>query len=162
MIRPATAADAAAIAAIWNHVIRETVATFNSTEKPVAEVAALITSRPKAGHCFLVAESAAGVVGFVTYDQFRGGSGYRLTMEHTIQLAPEAAGHGLGRALMAAMEDHARQAGVHVMMAGVAGENTAGKAFHAALGYQLVGSLPQVGYKFGRYMDLWLMQKILS
>lgn len=162
MIRDAVAADAAGVAEIWNWVIRDTVATFNSAEKPVEEVAALIRNRQAAGRCFMVAEDGAGIAGFVTYDQFRGGIGYRLTMEHTIQLAPRAHGKGLGRALMQAMEAHARAAGGHVMVAGVAGENQAGHDFHAALGYELVGTMPEVGHKFGRFMKLLLMQKILT
>ena len=162
MIRDAVAADAEAVAAIWNHVIRDTVATFNSVEKPVAEVANLIDSRQAAGRCFLVWEEDGQIFGFVTYDQFRGGQGYRLTMEHTVQLAPAAWGKGVGRALMAAMEQHAMQAGVHAMIAGVAGENEAGRAFHARLGYELVATLPEVGHKFGRFMKLFLMQKFLT
>ncbi len=162
MIRAATPNDAAAVADIWNHVIRDTVATFNSAEKPLSEVATIIATRQAAGRAFMVWEAEAEILGFATYDQFRGGVGYRLSMEHTVLLAPKAHGRGIGRALMTAIEDHARAAGNHVMVAGVAGENIAGRDFHRALGYQLVGTLPQVGFKFGRFMDLWLMQKILT
>ena len=161
MIRDACAGDAPAVAALWNHFIRDTVVTFNATEKSVDEVRALIAAR-QIERCFVVAEWAGAVCGFATYDQFRGGVGYVHTMEHTIQLAPDAGGRGLGRALMAAVESHARTAGAHVMVAGVTAENTAGQAFHAALGYRLVGRMPEVGRKFGRWMDLVLMQKILS
>jgi phosphinothricin acetyltransferase len=83
-------------------------------------------------------------------------------MEHTIQLAPEASGRGHGRALMTAVEDHARAGGAHSMFAGVSGENPEGRAFHARLGYVETAILPQVGWKFGRWMDLVLMQKILT
>jgi phosphinothricin acetyltransferase len=82
-------------------------------------------------------------------------------MEHTIILAPAAIGRGLGRSLMAAIEAHARGQGVHSMFAGVSGENAAGIAFHAAIGYVPVAVLHQVGFKFGRWMDLHLMQKLL-
>ena len=158
-IRPATPADAAAVAAIWNHYIRDTAVTFNSAEKSPTEVADLIASRP----AFLVAAGADGaVLGFATYSRFRGGVGYAQTMEHTILLAPGASGRGLGRGLLTAVEDHARAGGAHSLFAGVSGENPEGRAFHAAMGYAVAAILPQVGRKFGRWMDLVLMQKFLS
>lgn len=162
MIRQAQPADAAAVGEIWNEIIRNTAATFASAEKSEAEIAALITGRQAAGRGFWVAEDAAGLLGFATYDQFRGGNGYRRSMEHTIQLHDRARGRGFGRALMTRLEDHARQAGGHVMMAGVSAENPAGRDFHLAIGYKLIATLPEVGHKFDRYMDLWLMQKILT
>lgn len=161
MIRDATMADAGAVAAIWNHHIRETVATFNSVKKTGAEVAALITAR-QGQRCFLVAEDQGRLQGFATYDQFRGGVGYSHSMEHTVLLAPDAGGHGLGGALMAAVEAHATTAGAHVMVAAVTAENAAGRAFHAKLGYIQVGEMQQVGRKFDRWMNLVLMQKILA
>lgn len=161
MIRNATSGDAEAVAAIWNHYIRDTVATFNSAEKTVEEVIATIATR-QVQRCFLVAEAQGRVQGFATYDQFRGGIGYAHSMEHTVLLAPEAGGHGFGRALMRAVEAHATSAGAHVMVAGVTAENAAGQDFHTKLGYVQTGLMPQVGRKFGRWMDLVLMQKILS
>lgn len=161
MIRPAGPQDAAAIAAIWNPVIRSSVATFNSAEKPVEEIAALIAARQSDGHGFFVAEDHVAVLGFAHYGQFRGGVGYRHTGEHTVILSPDAGGRGLGRALMARIEDHARDGGMHSLFAGVSAENTAGVAFHAALGYAQVARLAQVGRKFDRWFDLILMQKML-
>lgn len=157
-VRQAMADDAEAVAAIWNHYIRETAVTFNAQEKPVEEIAALIRTRP----AFFVALDQGRVAGFATYDQFRGGVGYARTMEHTIQLAPGASGRGHGRALMRAVEDHARTGGAHTMFAGVSGENPEGRAFHARLGYAETAVLPAVGWKFGRWMDLVLMQKFLT
>lgn len=161
-IRDATPDDAAAIAAIWNPVIRDTAATFNAQEKTSGDVAQMIASRQSDGHAFLVAARAGTLLGFATYSQFRGGIGYARTMEHTIILAPTASGQGTGRALMDRIEDHARSAGAHSLFAGVSAENPAGLAFHARLGFAEVARLQQVGHKFGRYMDLVLMQKFLS
>ena len=161
-LRPATPDDAAAIAAVWNPFIREGFVTFNSALKPPAEIAALIQARTAAGHGFLVAEENGAVAGFATYGQFRAGVGYAHTMEHTILLAPGAGGRGLGRALMAALEDHAAAAGAHSMIAGVSAANPPGIAFHAAIGYAERARLPQVGFKAGRWLDLVLMQKMLS
>lgn len=161
MIRPAAEADIPGILAIWNPVIRDTVVTFNSAQKSPEDLARMIADRNAAGHAFLVADDGAGVAGFATYSQFRGGVGYARTMEHTVILAPGAGGRGLGRALMAGIEDHARAGGAGSMFAGVSAENPEGRAFHAAIGYAEVAVLSRVGFKFGRWFDLVLMQKFL-
>ena len=155
MIRPATSADAPDIAAIWNHAIRETVITFNPVEKSVDEVANLC-----ARDC-LVWEDAGRVLGFARYFPFRGGEGYRFTVEHTILLRAEGHGRGGGRALLNALCDHARAAGKHSIFAGCSAENPGAVAFHAACGFAEVARLPQVGFKFDRWIDLVLMQKML-
>ncbi|EPX85171.1 GNAT family N-acetyltransferase [Salipiger mucosus] len=159
ILRPAREADAEAIAAIWNPLIEGTAVTFTTAPKTPEGLRADIAAR---GAAFQVAEEGGALLGFATYFQFRGGPGYARTMEHSVQLAPEARGRGIGRALMAALEAEARAQGVHSMFAGVSGENPAGRAFHAALGYREVARLPEVGHKFGRWMDLLLMQKILG
>jgi len=161
MIRPATADDAPALAALWNPWITETAVTFNPTPKTPEDIAAMIAARRAAGHEFLLAQDDGRLLGFATYAQFRSGAGYARSMEHTVILAPEARGRGTGRALMEALEAHARAGGAHQMIAGVSGENPEGRAFHDRLGYRLVATVPQAGYKFGRFMDLWLMQKFL-
>lgn len=161
MIRAAAPADAAALAALWNPVIRATLATFTAQEKTAADIAAMIQARSEADHGFFLAEQGGRLLGFATYGQFRAGVGYARTMEHTIVLAPEAQGQGVGRALMAVIEGHAAARGAHSMIAGVSGANPAGVAFHAALGYREVARLPEVGWKFGRLLDLVLMQKRL-
>lgn len=161
MIRPARADDAGAVAALWNHFIRETLVTFNAAEKPEADVADMIAQRTAAGHGFLVAEADGRLAGFATYAQFRGGVGYARTMEHTILLDEACRGRGIGRALMAAVEDHAREGGAHSIFAGVSSGNPGGRAFHAAMGYAEVATLREVGFKWGRWLDLHLMQKML-
>lgn len=157
MVRDAIAKDAAAIAAIWNPVIETGIETFNSVLKSADDVRTMIEGRP----CFLVIELDGAVVGFATYDQFRGGVGYARTMEHTIILAPAAAGRGAGRALMDRVLDHAKANGVHSMWAGVSGENASAVAFHKACGFVEVATLPEVGWKFDRWFDLVLLQKRL-
>ena len=159
ILRDATAADAAAIAALWNPVIRDTTITFNPVEKSADDVAAMIAERQVA-HGFLLAEDD-GLLGFATYTQFRGGAGYRHTAEHTIILVPAAQGRGVGRALMDAMCDHARTRGFHSMFAGCSAENPGAVTFHARMGFSRVAVLPQVGRKFDRWIDLILLQKML-
>lgn len=162
MIRPARSEDAAAIAEFWNPIIRDTLVTFNPQEKSVTEIQASIRDKSVLGHGFLVWDEGGRVLGFASYGQFRSGAGYSRAMEHTIILSPQAHGRGIGRRLMCAIEDHARNRGHHIMVGGISGGNPAGRAFHAALGYREVGVLPEAGFKFGSYHDLILMQKILN
>lgn len=157
-IRPAAQSDATAIAAIANPIVRQTTITFTTEEKTPAGVAAQIAS----GQPYWVVEEGDGVVGFATHFPFRHGPGYARTREHTILFAPEARGRGAGRALIATVAAHAAGQGVHSLIAGVSGENAPGIAFHARVGFAEIARLPQVGHKFGRWLDLVLMQKILS
>lgn len=162
MIRSARAEDAADVAAIWNPVIRNTTATFTTQEKTPQGLAADFAAREAEGKAFLLAEEAGRLLGFATYFQFRSGNGYAHTLEHTIVLSAAAQGKGVGRALMTAIEDHARAGGGHALWAGVSAENDAGLGFHAAIGFVKIACLPAVGFKFGRWIDLVLMQKILT
>ncbi|MDZ4086565.1 MAG: N-acetyltransferase family protein [Tabrizicola sp.] len=161
MIRPAEPGDAKALAALLNHWIETTAVTFNPTPKTETDIRVMIAAKAAAGHAFLVAVQDGALVGQASYGQFRGGEGYRTCMEHSISLAPHANGRGIGRALMAAIEDHARTQGAHQMIAAVSGENPDGQAFHTRLGYRPIATIPEAGHKFGRFMDLVLMQKFL-
>jgi len=162
MIRPARPADLPAIMGLWNPLIAGTMVTFNPVEKTLPDMEAMLAAKAAAGQAFVVAEHEGAVVGFASYGPFRSGLGYAHTAEHTIILSDVARGQGIGRALLLVLEDHARAAGVHSLFAGVSGGNPAGRAFHAAMGYQLAATLPEVGFKFGRWWDLWLMQKFLT
>jgi len=157
-IRQARTADVAAIAEITNAIIRDTLITFTTYERSVDSIAAEIGAR---GPGYLVAEKEGVVLGFATYSPFRSGPGYAQCREHTIQLAPDARGHGVGRALMSALEAAARANGVHVLVAGISSANPDAVGFHAALGFKQVGLMPEVGWKWGQRLDLVLMQKIL-
>lgn len=155
IIRDATPADAGAIAAIWNHYIRHTTVTFTPDDKSEPEIAAMMSGP------FFVAEDGGRVTGFARYFQFRSGRGYAFAQEHTVLLDPAERGRGAGRALMTRVIDHATAAGHHRLYAGVSGDNAAGIAFHARLGFETVATLPESGRKFDRWIDLVLMQKSL-
>lgn len=158
ILRPARETDAAALCAVANPIIRDTVVTFTTTERREDEMAESIRAAQGA---FFVAEVGGSVEGYATCFEFRKGPGYARTREHTILLAPSLRGAGAGRALMGMLEDFARGQGVHVLVGGVSGSNPAGRAFHAAIGFAETGVMPEVGFKFGRWHDLVLMQKIL-
>ena len=158
IIRTAIVADAPQIAELWNPLIDATSITFTSEKKTIDGLEAVIRAR---GDAFKVIEEGGTLQGFATFFQFRAGPGYARTMEHSIILASQAQGRGQGKKLMAALEAEARQSGVHSLWAGVSGQNPAGVAFHRKIGFDVIARLPQVGYKFDRWIDLVLMQKIL-
>lgn len=161
MIRAAHRCDIPAILAIWNREIRDGTATFNSVEKSQQDLLDLLEEKAANGQPFWVFD-AEQILGFATYGGFRGGVGYRHTAEHSIMLAPQGQGQGIGRAFMAAIEVHAKQAGIHSLWAGVSAENPGAIMFHQKCGFTQVAVLPQVGRKFDRWFDLVLLQKILT
>ncbi|MFD2172804.1 GNAT family N-acetyltransferase [Rhodobacter lacus] len=162
MIRPATPLDAAAIAAIYNAAVRETTAIWNTTEVDAADRADWIAARAASGLPVLVFEAAGAVLGYATYGPFRPQDGFCATVEHSVYLAAEARGAGRGAALMAALIAHARGAGVHVMVAAIDASNAPSMRLHERLGFAQVGVMPQVGQKFGRWLDLALLQLVLD
>lgn len=156
-IRDAMPADAEAICAIYNHAVRETTAIWNDVEVDTANRAAWLAERQGAGFPVLVAQVAGQVAGYATYGPFRPHDGYRFTVENSVYVAASARGAGLGRTLMAALIARARQDGLHAMIAGIEAGNAASIRLHASLGFTQAGVLPQVGTKFGRWLDLLFM-----
>lgn len=158
MIRPATEADCAAIAEIYNDAVRHTTAVFNHLTVDVANRMAWRAERLAQGFPVLVEEEGGVVRGYASYGPFRNFPGYRATVEHSVYIHPEARGAGLGRALMVALIDHARAAGLHVLVGGIEAQNRASIRLHESLGFVQTGHMPEVGQKFGRWLDLCLMQ----
>lgn len=154
-IRPATINDAPAIAAIWNHYIENTTATFNPVAKTTADICNAIQN-----HVYLICDTGT-VQGFGTYGPFRSGVGYAHTAEHSIWFRPDAVGAGLGRNLLAALESDAKSTNIHTFIGGISADNTNSIDFHTACGYEKTAHLPRVGYKFDQWHDLVFMQKSL-
>ncbi len=161
IIRKAVSDDATQIADIWTHYIDHTIATFNTKRHTQQSILDLLREKAVEEHGFFIAEHDRKIIGFATYGAFRAGPGYSRSKEHTVMLHPEIGIKGTGRALMIAVQDHARAGGAHSLIAGVTAENHAGISFHAAIGFVTVATVPEVGYKFDRYHDLVLMQKFL-
>lgn len=162
MIREAVADDAPAIAAILNRAIADTTISFRTTPVTAQDRAGWIAARQAAGFAVLVAEVPESVGGFAAYGPFREGEGYALTVEHTVHVAEDFRGRDIGRALMTPLIARARAAGFHAMVGAITGGNEASCAFHARLGFRRVGTMPQVGHKFGRWLDLDLWQLLLD
>ena len=118
-----------------------------------------------AGHPVLVAEAEGGVIGFASYGEFRNATkwpGYRFTVEHTIHIDGTHQGAGVGGALLEALVERATAAGLHVMIGAIDGENDGSIRFHERHGFVQVARVHEVGFKFGRWLDLVLVQRTLS
>lgn len=160
MISPAMAEDAAEIASLWNVYVGEGTASFRATPYASEEITALIEAQREAGQPFFVARIEK-LLGFGLYRQFRGGDGYRKTMEHSIYLDPSAQGRGIGAKLLHALEEEARRAGVRSLIGGITSDNERSIAFHVKHGFHIVARIPEAGYKYDRYHDLTFLQKFL-
>lgn len=162
-IRPVTDADLPAICEIYNHYVRTSTVTFDeieSTPQGWADKAAKIVD---AGIPFLIAESETGdVLGYALGQPWSAKSAYRFTVENSIYLAPEAAGRGIGTALLAEFLDASRAAGLRQVIAVIADRGAdASVALHRRAGFVDAGRLVEVGEKFGALVGVLFLQKSL-
>ena len=160
-IADANAADLAAVLAIYNQVLESSTAIFSYLPTTLEERRDWWQARVAQGYPVLVARTAAGVVGFASFADFRAWPGYRFTVEHSVHVAAAARGCGAGTALMQALMARATALGKHVMVAGIDAANSASIRFHERLGFTQAGRLHEVGYKFDRWLDLVFLQRRL-
>jgi len=162
MIRDATPEDAPEIVAIYNAAVRETTAIWNEIEVDALNRAEWMIARQEAGLPVLVLDEGGVVCGYASYGPFRAFDGYRATVEHSVYIRSDRRGGGRGKALLQALIDYARAEERHVMVAAIEAGNTASIALHEKLGFESIGVMPQVGQKFGRWLDLALLQLVLD
>lgn len=162
-IRPATVADATAVAAIYAPEVLTGSASFETVPPTVAEMASRIARVVDAGWPWLVAEAEAAIIGFAYAAQFRDRAAYAATCENSVYVAGGALRRGAGRALLLALIAAAGAAGFREMVAviGDGSGNIASRRLHAACGFHDVGILTNVGNKFGRWLDVAYMQRSL-
>ncbi len=154
-------ADLPAILGIVNDAILNTTAMWTLTPTTLEQRRAWLEERQGAGLPVIVAVEGDAVLGFASFGPFRPWEGYAATAEHSVYVDTDARGRGTGRHLMEALIRRAEQAGMHVMVGGIEAENAASIALHERLGFERVGLMPEVGRKFGRWLDLLLMQRVL-
>jgi len=160
-VRPAESADLVAAAAIYADAVHTSVATFDIEEPEPAHWQAKLDSSAVGDH-FLVACDENTVLGFAYSGVFRSRPAYGRTREASIYLAPAASGRGLGTRLFGALLDLLRKDQVHVVVSVVAQPNPASNALHRKLGFTEVGTLDEVGFKFGRYVSTTWFQLRLT
>ena len=164
LIRPSTDDDVAAITAIYAHHVLHGTGTFETDPPNEADMAQ--RRRDVLGRAlpWLVAEDASGqVIGYAYCNWFKPRAAYRFSAEDSIYLHPDAAGRGLGRALLDELAAQAQRAGVRKLIAVIGdGANAASIGLHRAAGFAHVGVIGACGWKFGRWLDIVLMEKALG
>jgi L-amino acid N-acyltransferase YncA len=161
-IRAAEAADGAMLAQIYNHYVRNTVVTFEETEVSEADMNLRLAETGEANLPWLVAHSAGRVCGFAYASRWKGRSAYRHSAESTVYLDPTAAGRGLGTALYAALFTRLQSLDCHTVIGGIALPNAASIALHEKFGMREVARFAEVGYKFGRWVDVGYWQRVFG
>lgn len=158
-IRDALPADVAALREIYNDAVAHTTAIWNETMVDETNRLAWLQDRLGRGYPVLVATDAQDrVLGYASFGDWRAFEGFRHTVEHSVYVHRDARGSGIGRQLMQALIGRARSLGKHVMVAAIEAGNTASIGLHEQLGFVCTGRMPQVGTKFGRWLDLVFMQ----
>ena len=161
-VRDAIADDLPAILEIYNDVIATTTAVYRDDPATLDDRQAWWQARVTQGYPVLVAHDDGTVLGFASFGDFRAWPGYRFTVEHTVHVRSDCRGRGVGHLLMTDLLRRGRELGKHVMVAGVDAENAGSIRFHERLGFERVGHLREVGFKFGRRLDLVFLQKMLD
>jgi L-amino acid N-acyltransferase len=162
MVRDATLDDLPSILSIYNHAALNTTAVWTDSPSDLAERQAWFLARRQSGFPVLVAEASQQVIGFATFGDFRPWPGYRYTVENSVYVDPLFHRRGAARALLRSLIARAIELGKHAMVAGVEASNEASLALHQGEGFTERCRLPEVGCKFGRWLDLILLSRKLD
>jgi phosphinothricin acetyltransferase len=160
MIRAATESDAQAIADIYNHYIANTVVTFEEQAISQSEIIGRMEKVKGSSLPWLVAEDVGAVIGYAYAGKWNLRSAYRHTVESTVYLSPSSVGQGWGTRLYETLFDSLRAKSIHIVIGGITLPNPASVALHEKFGMKQAGHFPEVGHKFGRWLDVgyWQME----
>jgi len=161
-LRPALPADAAAIAAIYNHYILTTTISFEEAPVAAGEIEQRMAGVHGAGLPYLVAEKDGAVTGYAYATPWRARSAYRGSVETSVYLASDAHGCGTGTALYRLLLAQLTERGFHLAIGGIAQPNAASVALHEKLGFEKAAHFKEVGNKFGRWVDVAYWQLALE
>lgn len=164
-LRPATSADVDAITAIYAHAVRHGTASYELEPPSRADMAARFAALKDADYPYIVAEAADGAIaGYAYAGPFRPRPAYRFIVEDSIYIAPDRQGQGLGRLLLTALVAACEDLGFRQILAviGDGSPESASVRLHAALGFDIAGTLRGSGYKHGRWQDTVIMQRAIN
>ncbi len=161
-VRPATPADLPGILAIYNEAVLNTTASYDYEPRTLEHRTQWFEERRRDNYPVLVAVDEAGeVVGWSALNPFHARIGYRFTSENSVYVAATWRGKGIGRALLGPLLAAGRARGLHAILAVIDADNEASIRLHAAFGFEKVGHFKQTGFKFGRWLDVVYMEKLL-
>jgi L-amino acid N-acyltransferase YncA len=151
------------ILAILNEAIVHSTSIYDYRPRTMESMAAWFETKRKAQFPVIGAVADTGeLLGFASYGGFRAWPGYKYTVEHSIYVAVQHRGKGLGKLLLQEVIDTAREQNYHVLIGGIDSQNTVSIQLHTRFGFQHAGTLRQVGFKFGRWLDLSFYELILN
>ncbi len=160
-IRDAIAADLPAIDDIYHHYVLTSTCTFQIEPGTPEERAAWFAAHGPA-HPVTVAVDGAEVVGWASLSRFHARAAYRFTVENSVYVRADRHRRGIGRALLADLVRRATRAGHHAIIAGITADQDASIALHRALGFEPAARLREIGFKFGRWLDVVYLERLLS
>jgi phosphinothricin acetyltransferase len=154
---------AAAILAIFNDAILNSTALYDYQPRTAQTMVNWFEAKRAGNWPVIGLEDARGeLLAFASYGTFRAFPAYKYTAEHSVYVRADQRGRGLGARLMQALIDDASARGLHALIGAIDASNAGSIALHERLGFRLVGTLPQVGFKFGRWLDLAFYQRLLD
>ena len=162
-LRHATKSDLPTLLEIHNDAVKTLAAIWTDTLETLEDRQIWFDKRIAGGFPIIVAEDENGdVLGYGSYGSFREKSGYNKTVEHSVYVTPQSRGKGAGSVLLEKLIELAKQDDHHVLIGAIDSENKGSIRLHERYGFRITGELPQVGFKFGRWLDLTLMTLILN
>jgi L-amino acid N-acyltransferase YncA len=162
-IRPAAAADLPAITEIYEHAVRYGTATFELIPPDLAEMTRRFAVLEDGGFPYLVAALEGRVVGYGYAGAYRPRPAYRFTLENSVYLQPAIHRRGIGMQLLQRLIAESEQRGYRQMIAVIGDSANAGSiGVHSRCGFEMIGTHPDVGFKFGRWLDTVMMQRALG
>ena len=160
-MRLATEADLAAINSIYNHYVLHSTCTYQEELEPLDGRLQWFSHHGEK-HPVIVAVQAGHVVGWGSLSAYHARSAYRRTVENSVYVHHEYHRRGIGSLLLRDLIVRARQLGHHAIIAGIDAEQTASVALHARFGFEKVGHMKQIGFKFGRWLDVIYLELLLD
>ena len=161
-IRPAIFSDLDTILEIVNHQILNSTSNYDYEPHDFETQKSWFEKKLAENFPVIVAEFENAPIGYATYGTFREKIGYQYTVEHSVYVAQEFIGKGVGKLLLGELIKLAKEQGYHVMIGAIDADNSGSIGFHQKFGFKVVGTIREVGYKFDRWLDLVFMQLILE